>query len=175
MEAYSIKFDGHVLDRGFWLYVIDIKAPQGRRLYVGRTGDNSSANASSPFSRIGQHLDCRTHAKGNALARNLQKVGIEPRACKMEMIAVGPIFPEEREFIVHQPVRDRVAALEKALATALRQRGYIVLGKHSSSLEPDGAKLAEVLRLVEVRLRKGGAVKYRTALDRRARSGAPGD
>jgi hypothetical protein len=30
--------------------------------------------------------------------------------------------------------------------------GYIVLGKHSSPLEPDSAKLAEVLRLVEMRL-----------------------
>ncbi len=92
MEAYSIKFDGRVLDRGFWLYVIDIDSPQGRRLYVGRTGDSSSAKASSPFSRIGQHLDCRPHAKGNALARNLRRAGIEPQACKMEMIAVGPIF-----------------------------------------------------------------------------------
>jgi len=155
MEAYSIKFDGHVLDRGFWLYVIDIKSPQGRRLYVGRTGDSSSANASSPFSRIGQHLDSRLHAKGNALARNLQKVGIEPRTCKMEMIAVGPIFPEEADFILHRRVRDRVAALEKALAAALRQRGYMVLGKHSSSLKPDSTKLAEVLPFIEMRLCKG--------------------
>ncbi len=155
MEAYSIKFDGRVLDRGFWLYVIDIDTPQGRRLYVGRTGDSSSANASSPFSRIGQHLDCRAHAKGNALTRNLRRAGIEPRASKMEMIAVGPIFPEEREFTVHRIVRDRVAALEKALATALREHGYTVLGKHSCSLEPDSAKLAEVVRLVEARLRDG--------------------
>src|SRR2546430_5631539 len=76
MESYSIKFDGRVLERGFWLYVIDIFTPEGRRLYVGRTGDSSSCNAGSPFSRIGQHLDCRANAKGNALARNLRAVGI---------------------------------------------------------------------------------------------------
>lgn len=153
MEAYSIKFDGRVLDRGFWLYVIDIDAPQGRHLYVGRTGDSSSANASSPFSRLGQQLYCRAHAKGNALARNLRKAKIEPRDCSMEMIALGPIYPEESEFTAHQPVRDQVAALEKALATALRERGYTVLGKHSCSLEPDSAKLDEIVRLVELRLR----------------------
>jgi hypothetical protein len=155
MEAYSIKFDGRVLDRGFWLYVIDIDAPQGRHLYVGRTGDSSSANASSPFARIGQHLDGRPHAKGNALARNLRRAGIDPKACAMEMIAVGPIFPEEKEFTAHRPVRDRVAALETALAAALRERGYTVLGTHPGSFQPDGAKSAEVLRLVEEKLRMG--------------------
>lgn len=175
MEAHSIKFDGRVLDRGFWLYVIDIEAPQGRYLYVGRTGDSSSPNASSPFSRIGQHFDCRPHAKGNSLARNLQKVGIEPQICKMEMIAVGPIFPEEKDFIAHQRVRDQAAALERALAMVLRQHGHIVLGNHSSSLEPDSKILAEVLRLVEARLRKTGSVKHCIALDRDARLGFPGE
>jgi len=40
VESYSIKFDGRVLERGFWLYVIDIFTTEGRRLYVGRTGDS---------------------------------------------------------------------------------------------------------------------------------------
>ncbi len=156
MEAYSIKFDGRVLNRGFWLYVIDILAPDGRRLYVGRTGDSSSANAASPFARIGQHLDCRANAKGNALARNLRAVGISPSACSMEMIAIGPIFPEEHVFALHKPVRDEMASLERALALALRQRGFIVLGKHSASREPEAAKLTEVLRLVERKLARKG-------------------
>jgi hypothetical protein len=73
----------------------------------------------------------------------------------MEMIAVGPIFPEEKEFTAHRPVRDRVAALETALAAALRERGYTVLGTHPGSFQPDGAKSAEVLRLVEEKLRMG--------------------
>ena len=156
MEAYSIKFDGRVLDRGFWLYVIDILAPEGRRLYVGRTGDSSSSNAASPFARIGQHLDRRVNAKGNALARNLRAVGINPSVCSMEMIAIGPIFPEESVFALHKPVRDKMASLERALALALRQRGFTVLGKHSASREPEAAKLAGVLRLVGKKLARKG-------------------
>lgn len=152
METYSIKFDGRLLERGFWLYVVDILSPEGRRLYVGRTGDSSSSNAASPFARIGQHLDCRVNAKGNALGRNLRAVGINPSACSMQMISIGPIFPEERVFALHKPVRDEMASLEGAVALALRQRGFIVLGKHSVSREPDPVKLAEVLRLVEKKL-----------------------
>jgi hypothetical protein len=156
LESYSIKFDGRVLDRGFWLYVIDILAPKGRRLYVGRTGDSSSSNAGSPFARIGQHLSCRVNAKGNALARNLRAVGINPSTCSMEMIAIGPMFPEERVFTLHKPVRDEMARLERALALALRQRGFIVLGKHSASRGPESSKLAEVLRLVVRKLAHKG-------------------
>ncbi len=156
VRAYSIKFDGRLLERGFWLYVIDILTPEGRCLYVGRTGDSSSSNAASPFARIGQHLDSRVNAKGNALARNLRAVGINPSTCSMEMVAIGPIFPEEREFALHKRVRDEMASLERALALALRQRGFIVLGKHSASKEPEAAKLAEVFQLVERKLARKG-------------------
>jgi hypothetical protein len=152
MKAHSIKFDGRVLDRGFWLYVIDIQAPGGRYLYVGRTGDSSSANAASPFSRIGQHLDCRPTAKGNALARNLRAAHIEPSACTIEMIALGPIFPEELDFLRHRPIRDKMAALERGLADVLRRGGYNVLGTHSSPQEPDSEMLNEVVRLIQERL-----------------------
>jgi hypothetical protein len=65
-----------------------------------------------------------------------------------------------------------VAALEKALAMALRKRGFTVLGEHSGPGEPDHAKLAEVIRLVEARLRKVETSENRSALDRGARSGA---
>ena len=152
MESYSIKFDGRVLERGFWLYVIDIFTTEGRRLYVGRTGDSSSCNAGSPFVRIGQHLDCRTNAKGNALGRNLRAAGIKPSACTMEMIAIGPMFPEERTFTAHKGVRDVMAGLEGAVAAALRQRGFTVLGKHSVSHAPDPRELNEVLELIEKKL-----------------------
>ncbi len=152
MKAYSIRFEGRVLDRGFWVYVIDIRAPKGRYLYVGRTGDSSSANAASPFSRISQHLDARPSAKGNALARNLRAAGIEPSACTMEMIAIGPIFPEARNFDQHKRVRDRMAALERGLAQELRRRGYTMLGKHAASREPNARILRRVLRIAEARL-----------------------
>lgn len=154
MKSYSIKFDGRVLERGFWLYVIDISSGEGRRLYVGRTGDSSSSNAGSPFARIGQHLECRANAKGNALARNLRAVGINPSACSLEMIAIGPIFPEERTFGDHKRVRDVMAGLEGAVATALRQRGFTVLGRHSVAHPADSGKLKEVLELIEKKLAK---------------------
>jgi hypothetical protein len=153
--AYSIKFHGGVLKRGFWLYVVDIRPPAGRYLYVGRTGDSSSANASSPFVRIGQHLDSRPNAKGNTLSRNLRQAGIDPSLCGMEMIAIGPIFPEEHEFASHRPIRDQVAALEYALAQALRERGHRVLGKHSAPCGPDVNRLTEIIRAIDTRLSRG--------------------
>jgi hypothetical protein len=152
VEVYSIKFEGKVLNRGFWLYVIDIRSPMGQHLYVGRTGDSSSANAASPFARIGHHLDFRPNAKGNALARNLGQVGIDPSHCVFEMIAIGPVYPEERDFASHRPVRDRVAALEKGLAVALRQRGYSVLGNHSAALSADQHEVETLLNLIEAKL-----------------------
>ncbi len=49
------------------------------------------------FRRIGQHLELGSKAKGNALKRNLERAGIAPRACKFEMLAIGPIFPEQED------------------------------------------------------------------------------
>ena len=66
LQSYSMTFDGHLLNRGFWLYVWLIKGPQSHHVYVGRTGDSSSPHASSPFKRIGQHLDPGPNAKGSA-------------------------------------------------------------------------------------------------------------
>jgi hypothetical protein len=156
MNIYSVKFDGDVLQRGFWLYVVDITADGARLLYVGRTGDSSSPNAASPFSRIGQHLDLRQNAKANALARNLRTSGVEPRNCKMEMIAFGPLFPEEKVFADHVPIRDRVASIEKALAEALLERGFKVIGKHhckSTLQDSDKSVLADILETLGPRLR----------------------
>jgi hypothetical protein len=70
----------------------------------------------------------------------------------MEMIAVGPIFPEEKEFSSHCPVRDQMAALERGLAEALRGRGYNVLGKHSAPWEPDQGKLRAILGVIKGKL-----------------------
>jgi hypothetical protein len=69
------------------------------------------------------------------------------------MLAIGPMFPEESDYVRHRPVRDEVAALEKGLASALRARGYEVLGRHSSAIEPNQTQVDEVLRLVEGRLK----------------------
>lgn len=154
MKAYSISFSGRVLKRGFWIYIVDVRGPHGRSVYVGRTGDSSSPNASSPFSRIGQHLDLRPKAKGNALLRNLRLAGIDPTVCAIEMIAVGPVFAEQPSFERHRPFRDRAAALEHGLAEALREKGYSVLGKHSARISPDAKLLPKIVALVEARLRR---------------------
>ncbi len=149
LKSHSMKFDGQLLARGFWLYIWDIRNPSGRHLYVGRTGDSSSPHAQSPFRRIGQHLDPRPRAKGNALGRQLQREGIDHLSCTFEMTAIGPLFPERETIAEHQPTRDQMAALERALADILGQRGYHVLGTHPRPVPPDPALLAQVQAIVD--------------------------
>ena len=134
-----MSFDGHLLVRGFWLYVWRIQSPKGLFLYVGRTGDSSSRHASSPFDRTGRHLDLRPQAKGSAMAKRLRDKGIVPASCQFEMIAIGPLFSEQKDMDAHQPLRDKTAALEMHIAKALKARGYEVLGTHSASKKPDPA------------------------------------
>jgi hypothetical protein len=144
-----MKFDGHLLNRGFWLYVWEIKGLQSHYVYVGRTGDSSSRNASSPFKRIGQHLDLGPKAKGNALGRQLTHAGVKYEECCFEMVAIGPIWPEQADFAAHKPIRDRMAALERAIADELRLRGYQVLGTHPRVGTPDQTVLAELGALLD--------------------------
>jgi len=152
LQSYSMIFDGALLKRGFWLYVWDITTEGGRHLYVGRTGDSSSPHASSPFVRIGRHLDYRPNAKGNALARQLALVSTAPDSCSFQMVAIGPIYPEQATFKEHVPYRDRVGALEARLAETLRIRGYSVLGSHSSSIEPDSELFQQVMDVIDHKL-----------------------
>jgi hypothetical protein len=149
LTFYSMSFHDEILQRGFWLYVWDIRTGTERHLYVGRTGDSSSPNAASPFQRIGQHLDFRGNAKGNSLARQLKAVAVHPSRCSFEMLAVGPLFHEQETFRAHKPFRDRVGALEEALAQRLRDRGYNVIGTHSSSQAPEAGLWQEVCRIVD--------------------------
>jgi hypothetical protein len=144
-----MKFDGKLLERGFWLYVWKVSAPTKMFLYVGRTGDSSSRYANSPFNRIGQHLDIRDTAKGNAMARQLKSKGINPQDCSFEMIAIGPIFPEQKTMENHKPYRDKVAALEKAASIYLKTRGYDVLGVHHASQQPDAIVFTKVIGLLD--------------------------
>jgi hypothetical protein len=125
----SLYFFGALLKRGFWLYVWEVGAGDGRMvLYVGRTGDSSSANAQSPFNRLSQHLGTNKHA--NALRRQLLKVGIDPTACRsFEMVACGPILLEAASKAEHDPRRDLIAAMEKALRDALHSAGYTLLNE----------------------------------------------
>jgi len=124
-----------MLQRGFWLYVWQVETPKGEMLYVGRTGDNSSPNATAPYTRMGQHLGFAKNQ--NALRKHLLSRGVEPESCAaFHLIAHGPVYPEvEKEEGLdraaqmdrHKPLRNRVGAMEKALAEILAQAGYTVL------------------------------------------------
>jgi hypothetical protein len=149
LRSFSMSFDGHLLERGFWLYVWEIKGPLSHHVYVGRTGDTSSPNAQSPFKRIGQHLGPSPNAKGNSLGKLLREAGVTHSGCTFEMVAIGPIFPEQATFQAHVPFRDQTAALERAVADLLRNRGYHVLGTHPRGGEPDGQFLQQITAILD--------------------------
>ena len=136
-KGITAQIDGQIFKRGFWLYIWDIVCDERRVLYVGRTGDSSSNNAASPFSRFVQHLNEKPNAKANSMLRHLRNAGIKPTESRFELFAVGPLFREQEEQQKHIERRDKVAALECALATYLRNAGYEVLGTHSSKKKLD--------------------------------------
>ena len=123
-----VEFDGAFLQRGFWLYVWQVVAPDGSEvLYVGRTGDSSSPNAQSPFNRMGQHLG---FVKSSSMLRtHLSKHGVDPQQCRFRMISHGPVLAEASSRLMadHQVLRDRVAAIERQLQLDLSAAGYEVL------------------------------------------------
>jgi len=124
MRLHSLEFDGAVLERGFWLYVWQVRCGRQKFAYVGRTGDSSSRFAASPFSRVGAHLDIRPKAKANALLRHVKSLGFDPLRCSFKMVAVGPLFPEQGTIGRHRLIRDIVAPLEARLAAHLRGKAY---------------------------------------------------
>lgn len=138
LKPLVISMPGSILLPGFWLYVWRVQTASGRILhYVGRTGDSSSANAAPPYRRLGQHLGMVKAS--NALRTHLSKQEIEPESCRIfEFIAYGPLFEKQLDMVAHKPVRDKVAALEKALADALTDAGYKVLNsvKCRKDLDP---------------------------------------
>ncbi len=130
LETQTMSFHGAVLKRGFWLYTWKIKSRKQQYFYVGRTGDNSSSNASSPFSRVGMHLDIRPNATANCIVRLLREQNIDPEKCEYEMFAIGPLFPEQNSFEKHKPYRNMVGLLEAELAYFLKENKCHVLGTH---------------------------------------------
>lgn len=149
MKVQRMAFSGSLLQRGFWLYVWRVVEGDRQVLYVGRTGDSSSCFASSPFRRIGQHLDSRANAKGNAMARRLRDAGIDPANCDFSMIAFGPLYPEQTDLGNHRQFRDMTGALETSLATWLHARGYSVLGKHGRRPLAEPPEFADVKAAIE--------------------------
>lgn len=157
--THSMTLPGPMLRRGFWLYVWRVEAPDGEEwLYIGRTGDNSSPNASAPYTRMGQHLGSMKNQ--NALRARLRDQGIEAEDCQaFHLVAHGPLYPEverpdcpnERKALreglmkKHKPVRDKVGAYERDLERALRKAGYNVLNTVKWKPEGDQVRWHEIL------------------------------
>ena len=152
MLLHRIRFSGALLERGFWLYVWRIECQERVYFYVGRTGDSSSKFAASPFSRLSQHLDVRQTAAANMLMRHVRRLKLDPLACDFELLAFGPLFPEQPTLELHRKYRDRIAPLEAALATHLRSEGFEVVGNHSTKGAVDRQLLAEVQRAFDAAL-----------------------
>jgi hypothetical protein len=151
LQTYRMKFDGYLLERGFWLYVWEIKGPKSHHLYAGQTGDSSSPHAASPFKRVGQHLDAGPNAKGNALGKQLRKAGVTYEECTFEMVGISPIFPEQPSFEDHVPMRDQTAALERSVADELRQLRHEVLGTDPRQGAPDATLLQTIWEILDPR------------------------
>jgi hypothetical protein len=144
-SLYDLSFTGGILQRGFWLYVWEVMPPEGSALYyVGRTGDSSSTNAQSPFNRMSQHLGFAKNS--SMLRRHLSERGVAPEHCAFRLVALGPLEEEStaESRVVHDSRRDRIAAMEKALAEALSAAGCSVMNRVHSQKMLDSARFAEV-------------------------------
>jgi hypothetical protein len=142
-NTHELTFDGRLLERGFWLYVWEIKTPRDTYLhYVGRTGDSSSTNAQSPFNRMGQHLGFNDHA--NPLRRYLRVEGLDPNKCLFRLVTYGPVLAEAATLEEHRQRWDQMGAMEKALAVAMEKAGYRVLNVVNCRANLDAELFANV-------------------------------
>jgi hypothetical protein len=144
INSYTMSFDGELLKRGFWLYVWKILFNGEKYIYLGRTGNSSSTHAASPFNRVSQHFDFQETAKGNTLARRLKEVDIDPDASNFCMIALGPIFQEQKSVDTHKKYRDQMATLEYEIASYLKWQGFEVLGKYQKGSAIDQTLLNDL-------------------------------
>jgi len=139
-----MSFQGEILERGFWIYVWEIKCNDKSYIYIGRTGDSSSPNAASPFNRIGQHLNFKENAKGNSLAKRLTEVGVNPSISTFRMQAIGPLYPEQESFEKHCHYRDRMATIEFEVAKCLSSKGFNVIGQHHKGSHVEETILSDI-------------------------------
>ena len=149
MDTAFAEFDGRLLRRGFWLYVIEIESRVGTHLYVGRTGDTSSPFASSLFARLAAHLDQRPSAKGNSLSKQVRAQQLDCSDCSYRVVGVGPLYEEQTNMERHKPPRDKMAALESHIAELLKARGYSVIGTHPRAGIVDTTLLGKVLPIID--------------------------
>jgi hypothetical protein len=64
------------------------------------------------------------------------------------MLAIGPIYPEQKEFNKHKLLRDKMATLESEVAACIRSNGGEVIGIHYKNAEPEPVVLGSVLQSV---------------------------
>jgi hypothetical protein len=139
--VHELAFDGALLTRGFWLYVWEITKPDSTRLYyVGRTGDSSSSNPQSPFNRMSAHLSFNRN--NNILRRYLEGKQVKVELCSFRLLAHGPLLKGARS--KYETRRDIIAALEKALADAMREAGYNVINVVYGRKPLDAKRFASV-------------------------------
>ena len=92
MNVHTMRFDGAVLARGFWLYVWRVDAPDRLVFYVGRTGDSSSVNAQSPFRRVSEHMDPKGKAtRSRSNSRLAVPILTNPKTCAACRKRVGQL------------------------------------------------------------------------------------
>lgn len=150
MNSHTISFDGAILQRGFWLYVCRITCEKEVLLYVGRTGDSSSINAGSLFSRISRQLEQKPESKSNSLTKKLiEKRVTNLTKCHFEFTGFGPLALEQETDVDHQKYRDQSAALEKQLALYLKRQGYFVIGVHPKERPFDKTLFSKITKQID--------------------------
>lgn len=144
IDEYALAFDGELLNRGFWLQVWVIEYNGQQHIYIEHTGDNTWANAPSPIYGLSQNFDTSKHAPENSLASRLQAVEINPQACQIRMIALGPIFEEQLTIHKHEPFRAQLETLAYEVAAYLKWRGFEVLGNYHKGASVKEQLLGEI-------------------------------
>ncbi len=153
LQVSRVAFNGAILKRGFWLYLVEVVSSRGRRaMYVGRTGDTSSPHAASLFTRLTAHLNDRKSSKANSLLKRMIEQDLDCTDCSYRLVGIGPVFNQQANMDEHKPLRDQMAGLERAVADHLRERGYAVLGDHPKPRMVQAELLATVLNLVDEEL-----------------------
>jgi hypothetical protein len=149
-----MSFDGSLLERGYWIYAILIRNKSGKKcLYIGRTGDNSSKNAGSPFQRVANHLNLSPSSTINTMKRFIKKNEFKPSKCLFLLTAVGPLFPEQKDE-THWLIRNKMTALEKSVADYFLSKGYKVLGKHDDNEAKDPELAKKVIKTLESEMQR---------------------
>jgi hypothetical protein len=129
METYEIKFESGILNRGFWIYIIQIAdlTKNIKYYYVGMTGDTGSINAASLFVRLGRHLDKKENARGNTLWRAIKREGIDNN--KLSFCVKGfYLRKEEKQEEIHKKIRREISFIEDKLHKDLERVVCKVLG-----------------------------------------------